>query len=186
MRESWDGSYRNRRLVWDGRQPARTWVREHRNVHCWKKLPKCAINSVTSPELRPQWPIAWKYSHLRWPKTKADPVYKKHISFESIAHDEQKGRVIDESAWYVVSELRGMCLSGIMNHRREVSPAVFMGETCIHGCQCICQSVRAMNLAVVCLLLFSKGNGYTVTVTKVSFLTHVYLKYHRTTGLESR
>jgi hypothetical protein len=45
--ESWDGSYKSRRLVWDGRQPARTWARKQNNVHCWKMLPSTAVTIVT-------------------------------------------------------------------------------------------------------------------------------------------
>jgi hypothetical protein len=33
--------------VWDGRQPARTWVQKQRNVHCWKPLPSSAVKTVT-------------------------------------------------------------------------------------------------------------------------------------------
>jgi hypothetical protein len=38
-REPWDGSWKSRRLVWDGREPARRGIRKQRNIHCWKPLP---------------------------------------------------------------------------------------------------------------------------------------------------
>jgi hypothetical protein len=52
-RESWDSSYKSGRLVWDGRQPARTLAQKQRNVHCWKTLPSKAVKTVTeNPSLR--------------------------------------------------------------------------------------------------------------------------------------
>jgi hypothetical protein len=33
--------------VWDGRQPARSWAQEQRNVHCWKTLTSSAVKTVT-------------------------------------------------------------------------------------------------------------------------------------------
>jgi hypothetical protein len=48
LRESPETAIRTRRkLVWDGRQPARTWVRKQRNIHCWKTLPSSAVKTVT-------------------------------------------------------------------------------------------------------------------------------------------
>jgi hypothetical protein len=47
MGESWDGNSKSRRLMWDGRQPARTRAQEQRNAHCWKPLPSSAVKTVT-------------------------------------------------------------------------------------------------------------------------------------------
>jgi hypothetical protein len=68
-------------LVWDGRQPARPWVRKQRNVYCWKTLPSTALKTMTeitshlwsvvtscvfqspiNPITRPN-PV---YSHTKW------------------------------------------------------------------------------------------------------------------------
>jgi hypothetical protein len=34
-------------ILWDRRQPARTWSRKHRNVHCFRILPSSAVKTVT-------------------------------------------------------------------------------------------------------------------------------------------
>jgi hypothetical protein len=38
---------KNRKCVCDGRQPASTWARKQRNVHCWKTLSSRAVKTVT-------------------------------------------------------------------------------------------------------------------------------------------
>jgi hypothetical protein len=50
--ESWDGSWKSRKLVSDGCQSMRTWARAQRIVNCWKTLPSSAVKTVTEKTCR--------------------------------------------------------------------------------------------------------------------------------------